>query len=150
MVTAMKPARHGLRLAAALLAVAMSACGTPTQAPALLASLDALPGTQWHLADPAVAALPLGQQPELQFVSSTQVAGNSGCNRFAGALRLGGDSLRLGPLAGTRRACAPELMVIENRVLRALDGTRSARLEPGQLVLLDARGAELMRWVQRR
>ena len=39
--------------------------------------------------EPVVAALPLGQQPELQFVSSTQVAGNSGCNRFAGALRLG-------------------------------------------------------------
>lgn len=128
----------------------LAACGTQPQTPTMLASLDALPGTQWALAEPAVAGLPLGQQPELQFVSNTQVAGNSGCNRFAGALRLGGGGLQMGPLAGTRRACGGELMAIENRVLRALDATRSARLEPGQLVLLDGRGAELMRWVQRR
>jgi heat shock protein HslJ len=128
----------------------LAACGAQPQVPPMLASLDALPGTQWTLAEPAVAALPLGQQPELQFVSHSQVAGNSGCNRFAGALRLGGGGLQMGPLAGTRRACAGELMAIESRVLRALDTTRSARLEPGQLVLLDGRGAELMRWVQRR
>jgi heat shock protein HslJ len=78
------------------------------------------------------------------------VTGNSGCNRFAGALRLSGSGLMMGPLAGTRRACAGELMAIENRMLRALDATRGARLEPGQLVLLDARGGELMRWVQQR
>jgi heat shock protein HslJ len=132
------------------LAAGLTACGTQPQTPPMLASLDALPGTQWALAEPAAAALPLGQQPELQFVSSTQVAGNSGCNRFAGALRLSGGGLQMGPLAGTRRACADELMAIESRVLRALDATRSARLEPGQLVLLDGRGAELMRWVQRR
>lgn len=135
---------------AAGLAAGLTACGTQPQTPPMLASLDALPGTQWALAEPAAAALPLGQQPELQFVSSTQVAGNSGCNRFAGALRLGGGGLQMGPLAGTRRACAGELMAMESRVLRALDATRSARLEPGQLVLLDGRGAELMRWVQRR
>jgi len=136
-------------LALAVLA-GLTACGAQPRTPATLPSLDALPGTQWALADPAVATLPLGQQPELQFVSSTQVTGNSGCNRFAGALRLGGGGLMMGPLAGTRRACAGELMAIENRVLRGLDATRSARLEPGQLVLLDARGGELMRWVQQR
>lgn len=133
-----------------LLAATLVACGTQPATPPLLASLDALPGTQWVLAEPAVAALPLGQQPELQFVSASQVTGNSGCNRFAGALRLGGGGLQMGPLAGTRRACAAELMGLENRVLRALDATRSARLEPGQLVLIDARGGELMRWAQRR
>lgn len=147
MSTAIRPLRAAL---APLLASVLAACGTPPAAPVSLASLDALPGTQWVLAEPVVAALPLGQQPELQFVSSTQVAGNSGCNRFAGALRLGGDALQMGPLAGTRRACLGDAMQLESRVLRALDATRSARLEPGQLVLLDGRGAELMRWVQRR
>lgn len=115
-----------------------------------LPSLAALPGTQWALADAAVAALPLGQQPELQFVSATQVVGNSGCNRFAGALRLGSSGVQMGPLAGTRRACDGELMRLEARVLRGLEATQAARLEPGHLVLLDAQGAELMRWVQRR
>lgn len=137
-------------LPALALLAGLTACGTAPQAPTLLASLDALPGTQWTLAEPAVATLPLGQQPELQFVSATQVAGNSGCNRFAGALRLGGGGLAMGPLAGTRRACPGDLMQMEQRVLRALDATRSARLEPGQLVLLDGRGNELARWVQRR
>ena len=128
----------------------LTACGTTPRTPAMLPSLDALPGTQWALVDPAVAALPLGQQPELQFVSSTQVAGNGGCNRFAGALRLGGGGLMMGPFAGTRRACAGDLMALEQRVLRGLEATRSVRLEPGQMVLIDARGGELMRWVQQR
>lgn len=133
-----------------VLAAALSACGTQPQVMPTLSSLGALPGTQWAMADPAVAGLPLSQQPELQFVSATQVLGHSGCNRFAGALRLGGSGVQMGPLAGTRRACDGELMRLEARVLRALDATRGARLEPGHLVLLDAQGAELMRWVQRR
>lgn len=145
----MKSLWASLALAAGVSA-GLSACDTSPQALPMLASLDALPGTEWGLVDPAAAALPLGQQPELQFVSATQVAGNSGCNRFAGALRLGGGGLQMGPLAGTRRACEPALMQLETRVLRALDAARSARLEPGQLVLLDAQGTELMRWRQRR
>ena len=131
------------------LSAVLAGCGHQPQSLPTLASLQALPGTQWVPADPALALLPLGQRPELQFVSPTQVIGHSGCNRFAGALHLGGGGLQMGPLAGTRRACTDELMAVESRVLRALDATRGGRLEPGQLVLLDARGAELMRWVQR-
>jgi len=144
----MKPQlnRMGLLAAAALLA----ACQSAPQVPPALPSLSALPGTQWALADAAVAQLPLGQQPELQFISATQVLGNSGCNRFAGAARVAGTALQLGPLAGTRRACSDALMALEQRVLRALDATREARLEPGQLGLLDGLGGELLRWGQRR
>lgn len=132
------------------LSAVLVGCGTQPQALPTLASVQALPGTQWVPADPALAMLPMAQRPELQFVSPTQVVGNSGCNRFAGALHLGGGGLQMGPLAGTRRACADDLMALESRVLRALEATRSARLEPGQLVLLDARGGEVMRWVRQR
>lgn len=139
---------HTAALLAAL--IGLSACQTAPQVPPALPSLNALPGTQWVLADVAVAQLPLSQQPELQFISLTQVTGNGGCNRFAGAARIAGTALQLGPLAGTRRACAGGLMELEGRVMRALESTREGRLEPGQLVLLDARGGELLRLVQRR
>ena len=144
----MKTLIASLALAGSLVA-SLTGCAAPPPAP-MLASLEALPGTQWLLHEAGVPALPLGQQPELHFVSATQVTGNSGCNRFGGGLRLSGGALQMGPLAGTRRACEPGLMHLEQRVLRALDSTRGARLEPGQLVLLDAQGADLLRWVQRR
>ena len=49
-----------------------------------------------------------------------RVSGSSGCNRISGGYSLDGAALSFGPLAGTRRACAPALMELEQRFLTAL------------------------------
>jgi heat shock protein HslJ len=133
-----------LGLVATTLTLGACVATTPV-APVAMASVDGLPGTLWGLPVQGGVSLPLGQSPELQFISPTQVVGTGGCNRFAGPVRMAGTSLSFGALAGTRRACAPELMRTEERFLHTLSITREGRFEPGFLVLMDQQGQELLR-----
>ena len=49
-----------------------------------------------------------------------QVSGSAGCNNFHGSYRTDGDSIQIGPLATTRRACDEPLMTQEREFLSAL------------------------------
>jgi heat shock protein HslJ len=74
------------------------------------------------------------------------VTGNAGCNQFSGEAKVAGNSLRLGPLISTRRACVDQArMDREQRFLDAVERTRSWRIDQGHLVLLNTEGAELLR-----
>lgn len=133
------------------LAGALGGCvATAPRAPVVLASVEALPGTVWGVPDASGTPLGLGLRPELQFISATQVTGTGGCNRFAGPVRMAGVAMHFGALAGTRRACPPEVMRTEERFLHILSITREGRFEPGFLVLMDQQGQELLRLQQLR
>jgi heat shock protein HslJ len=70
-----------------------------------------------------------------------QAGGNAGCNRFFGPYELSGQSLRLGPLASTRRACLdPEMNRQEAAFLQALGDTRTWRITADTLVLAGEAG----------
>jgi len=85
----------------------------------------------------------------LTFTSDGKVTGNAGCNQFGGEAKVAGDSLRLGPLISTRRACADQArMEREQRFLDALERARSWRLDQGRLVLIDSEGAARLRFEQ--
>lgn len=60
-------------------------------------------GTEWRLVWQPGAAVPA--RAMLRF-DGARVAGSDGCNRLMGPARIDGDRLALGPLAGTRMACA--------------------------------------------
>jgi heat shock protein HslJ len=65
-----------------------------------------LPGTDWILTDLAgIPALP-GGKATLSFPDVGRVAGNASCNRFTGTMLVTGNSIKMGPLATTRMACA--------------------------------------------
>lgn len=68
---------------------------------------------------------------------SSRVSGVSGCNRFTGRWQQNGASVALGPLAGTRMACAPALMELEGKFL--------ATLAAVTLVSFDATGAAFLK-----
>lgn len=72
------------------------------------------------------------------------VAGSSGCNRFSGAWRQDGRTLKLGPFAGTRMACAPAEMAVEQRFLVVLgDVTGVEFTTSGEAVLATPDGRRL-------
>jgi heat shock protein HslJ len=104
-----------------------------------------LAGTRWVLtqlgSDPVV---PAQGRPE-QFIaldsSQQRVAGNAGCNRLIGSYTLEGDQLGFSQMATTRMAC-PD-MERESALLKALEATKSWRIDGAQLDLLDA-GANLL------
>ena len=68
---------------------------------------------------------------ELAFTADS-VAGTAGCNRLAGGWRQDGSRIGIGPLAGTRMACAPAIMAVEARLIALLNA--ATRVE------FDARG----------
>jgi len=99
----------------------LAACAAPAPSPApadptgewLLASLQGEP-----VADPMSLTLRAGE-----------ASGVGPCNRFRGSAKLGGESIALGPLVATRRACPG--LALENAWLGALtDATRFAVAGP--------------------
>lgn len=115
-------------LALATTTTLLSACA---QAPAL----PELGDTRWQ-GD--------GTPPtQLRLDASGQASGFGGCNRFSGRWRIDSGQLRLGPLAATRMMCLTPGGEQEGRFLANLEATRSARIEGGRLLLLDAQGQVL-------
>lgn len=100
-------------------------------------------GVDWELMelDGKTAATGAGgRRAALRFDADTaRVGGFSGCNRFGGTYTINGDSLRFGPLAMTRMACA-EGMEIESQLSAALAATRRYELSSTQLRLFGASG----------
>ena len=75
---------------------------------------------------------------------------DTGCNRFMGPYELSGDSLRLGPLGSTRRACVdpdvdPEMNKQESALLHALGETRTWRVT-GDTLLLTGKAGQVARF----
>nr|WP_047167053.1 YbaY family lipoprotein [Sphingomonas sp. Y57] len=74
----------------------------------------------------------------VQFSQDGRVSGSAGCNRFTGDYSIEGQSLRIGPLAVTRRACVPTLGNQETRFLAILQDVTSWSVNSNGSVLFRA------------
>jgi heat shock protein HslJ len=98
-----------------------------------------LPGTDWVLSDLAgTPALP-GGKATLSFPEVGRVAGNASCNRFTGTMLVTADTIKMGPLATTRMACADsDVNKQEETYLKALEAaTRFSHQYPYLLIYAD-------------
>ncbi|MES2952409.1 MAG: META domain-containing protein [Pseudomonadota bacterium] len=156
--------RPGHGLCVLLLAALLSACATGpkgtlnTPAPAPSASLPApspaapaalsLAGTEWVAF--ALNGVPevTNPKPKLRWTSADKIAGTGGCNGFTGLSVVGPNSLSLGPLASTGRACLSMPGSQEDLFFKALELTRKARMDRDQLVLMDETGKQLARFLK--
>jgi heat shock protein HslJ len=134
-------------------AVALAACAArdpvaDAPPPPRPLRLDDLVGSEWIAEAIADAAVVPGSHSTLRFVSIAQVDGDTACNRFAGPVTVDGGMLRIGPLATTRRACAPALMDQERRYLVAIAQGVALRRDDDRLILLDDRQHPLIRFTQ--
>jgi putative lipoprotein len=73
-----------------------------------------------------------------------RVGGNGGCNSYFAEAELEDPPLSIGPVAGTRMACAPDIMAQEKRFFAALGATTGYELAGNRLKLLDAAGIPLV------
>lgn len=101
-----------------------------------------LTGTEWRpVWLPGVAAVPA--RAALRF-DGGRVAGSDGCNRLLGPARIDGDRLAIGPLAGTKMACAQgqaEAQAFGDALARAQRWVVQGEM----LSLIDAAGVTLAR-----
>ncbi len=106
---------------------------------------DELTGNQWRLLALRDAAAAHAAGTSLQFTPGGLLVVDGACNRYSGDYRLDAGRLLVGPLAGTRRACAGERMAFDDALTAALADTDSVLTDGRQLVLSGA-GERLARF----
>jgi heat shock protein HslJ len=82
------------------------------------------------------------------FTDEGKVAGSSGCNKFSGTFERDGNSIKTGPLAGTRMMCAEPVGIMqqEAQFLKAMENASTFNVEGKTLELRDAKGALQVRF----
>jgi heat shock protein HslJ len=105
---------------------------------------SAFQNTHWTLKSIEGKEIPqTAREAFIVFDGEKQTAyGSSGCNRMTGKFSREGGRLKIGPMAGTRMACDPESMQLENafyKVLGEVDGYviegNTMMLKKGEAVL---------------
>ncbi len=102
--------------------------------------------TQWWVEDIDGKGVIDRTHTTLHFIEDGRVAGDTGCNRYSGSVEISGTSISFGPMAGTRKACAPALMDQEMKFYQAVAKVVSWEVPgTGLLHLKDADGNTLIR-----
>lgn len=136
---------HGERLFAATQALPAAALGAGKPVRLVLQQVHnkpvaALENTYWKLLE--VNGRPAQTQPGEReahmLLLGGRASGGSGCNKLMGGYTQDtAGALRIGPLASTRMACAPEMMVQESALADAFERTTAYRIDGETLLLLE-------------
>ena len=106
-----------------------------------------LDNTNWtldsYLDGGTMRRLPAGAEVTLTFQDGA-AGGKSGCNRYRCPVTIGDDTLTFGAGTGTKMACPPPLMALEQAYLRALDAIATWSLVAGALVLRNSVGQTIL------
>ncbi len=109
---------------------ASPAAGAPTVA-----------GVEWVVEDVDGGGIIDFSRVTMNFQSDGRLAGRGGCNQYSGGYELDGDTLSVGLLAVTNRACAPALMAQEDRFLSILQAAnRLTAGDHGALLVAGPKG----------
>jgi heat shock protein HslJ len=111
-----------------------------------------LAGTEWQLvslgppnSEENVVA---GTTPSASFGEDGRVTGNTGCNGYGGTYEVRGDTIAIGRLVSTRRACLDQnANEQERRFLAALEGANRFRLSSDRLAIYSDRGRMVLNFV---
>ncbi|MCS6883463.1 MAG: META domain-containing protein [Oscillochloridaceae bacterium] len=113
-----------------------------------VAQSRALSGTSWTVTGynngkQAVVSVLNGSTLTLVFGADGQLSGSAGCNNYTGSYEVADQSLRIGPLASTKRLCnEPEgVMEQETQFLEALGTAVTYRIDGDRLELRTGDGA---------
>ena len=99
-----------------------------------------LPGSAWEVTSLADED-PLDDHPiTFEFDAEGNIAGDASCNRFGGTCTIEGNTIKIGPLRSTRRACEPEIMQQEQKFLALLSTVSAWSIEDDELVLTAPEG----------
>jgi heat shock protein HslJ len=91
----------------------------------------------------AVVSLALGTTLTADFGADGRLGGSAGCNSYTATFEVAGKSLKIGPVASTRKFCAEPAGVMEQETqyLKALETAATYRIDADKLELRTADGA---------
>ena len=117
-----------------------------TQGSDAMVADQSLSGTAWWVEDIDGMGVIDSSHTTIEFAGDGRVGGDTGCNRYFGAVTINGAEMSFGPLAGTRKACPGAVMDQEMRFYRAMENVSQWEIaETGLLHLRDADGKDLVR-----
>ena len=106
-----------------------------------------LENTSWNLTayfdGAALQQPPADAEVTLTFADGA-TGGKSGCNRYRSAVAIGDATLTFGPAMGTKMACPPPAMEVEQAYLRALEVVATWRIADSALELRDSGGQTIL------
>lgn len=82
-------------------------------------------------------------QPTLTIAEDGSVSGSTGCNRLTGSAEVSGTQITF-RIATTKMLCSPEVMEVEQSMLKAMDGKTTATVDAETLTLRNDNGAGLV------
>lgn len=135
----LRPSAASLAFAAAL---ALAACATadPPADPAVH-----LLGASWTVEDLDGRGVVDSAAATLQFSADGRLTGRGSCNSYGGSYIASGETLSVGALATTKRACAEALMRQEQLFYDILGGARRFRFaDDGALLIQDGAGRRIL------
>jgi len=134
---------HWIVLLVALSLLVITACTNATE---VSMPKFELTDTEWWVEDINGKGVIDRSHTTLQFLEQGRVAGDTGCNRYQGSAEITGASISFGPMAGTRKACAPSLMDQEMGFYQAIEKVVSWEVpDTGLLHLKDTGGNTVIR-----
>ena len=114
----------------------------------LAAQSSKLGGTSWTVTGynngkQAVVSVILGSKLTADFSADGRLSGSAGCNNYTATYEASGKSIKIGPAASNRKACADPAGVMEQETqyLKALETVATYRVEGNRLELRTAEGA---------
>lgn len=111
---------------------------TPSPPAAKGAAIPDLAGTVWLLQELGGRNVLDDPKSTLGFRTEGRIAGLGGCNAFSGTATITGDRIAVGPLAGTKMACPPDVMDQEARFLDALGKAERLEVNGGLMYVYSA------------
>jgi heat shock protein HslJ len=139
---------YSLKRAPAAIALGGAPSAAPGKGATPVPASHSLESTLWYavyLNDHKVITTSEKATPSIKFdAKAGTVSGSGGCNRFTGKYEsTAAGSLKFGPLASTRMACA-DTMVTESEFFKALDQVRGYHIDGNVLHFIGAKGETLV------
>ncbi|MBW4934643.1 META domain-containing protein [Marinobacter sp. F4206] len=99
-------------------------------------------GAEWVVDDLAEQGIIDRSRMSVRFLENNRVSGRGSCNRYSGRYEFSGEGgLTFSRLAATRMACAPALMMQEDRFFDVMGRVSGARIgQAGELLLTTPQG----------
>ena len=152
-VTRTRRASRLVLLSLALVAsLVLGACGSAAATPTPTFGPVVLDGTNWVLIsymtpDGTNYTVPMSVSPTAKF-SGGQFSGFAGCNTFTGPYTQSGETIAIGPLAGTKMACEQPLLGVEAAYVQARGAGNTATAAGTTLRLTEQGGFSALEYVR--
>jgi putative lipoprotein len=112
-----------------------------------VATLDIMPTifeTEWVVDSIGGTPVLATAMPTLSIAPEGRAGGHGSCNSYFSEAAFADNGLKFGPVAGTRMACAPDIMAQEAALFAALAATAGYEIKGNILHLNDAGGTALV------